>query len=211
MKLCLEASLAFYIPVDHALIPWLLEHTCLILNTTAVGPDGRTARTRVRGRKFSQRLLKFGEQVLYKLPVKGPLSAPDGNMGTRWREGAYLGHCPTSNVYTIGTSTGIVEARSLQRRPESDRWNAEQLASIKATPWSLREIAETTVTFQERAGHIGPSSLTAAPAAARRLRINQNDLDAHGYTDQCPQCDYIRRFSKPRPGHTHTMTGAERD
>ena len=57
MKLCLEASIAFYIPVDHALISWLLEHTCLILKTTAIGPDGCTAWTCARGRKFSKLFL----------------------------------------------------------------------------------------------------------------------------------------------------------
>ncbi len=42
LKLCLEDRIGRFIPVDHALVPWMLEHACLILNTTAVGPDGLT-------------------------------------------------------------------------------------------------------------------------------------------------------------------------
>ena len=58
-------------------------------------------------------MLGFSEQVLYKLPPKGPFSKPDGNMGTRWREATYLGHSMTSNVYRLGTPEGLHEARSL--------------------------------------------------------------------------------------------------
>ena len=164
LKLCVEARIDRYVPIDHALIPWMLEHACLILNTTAVGPDGLTAWARTRGRKFNQRMLGFSEQVLYKLPTKGPLSKPDGNMGTQWREATYLGHSMTSNVYRLGTPEGVHEARSLCRRPESERWDAACLATIKATPWSLREKPETTVTFRDPAEVTGEASEAAAPA-----------------------------------------------
>ena len=78
LKLCLESRIQHRIPIDHAIVPWLVTHACLILNTSAVGPDGITAWTRARGRPFTQKPLHFGEKVLYKLPVKGPFSQPDG-------------------------------------------------------------------------------------------------------------------------------------
>ena len=62
MRLCLESRVQRKIPVGHALVPWLLEHACLVLNTTSVGPDGQTAWQRVRGRPFTQRLIAFGEK-----------------------------------------------------------------------------------------------------------------------------------------------------
>ena len=49
LKLCLEARIERYIPVEHAIVPWLLEHTSLILNTSGVGPDRHTAWARARG------------------------------------------------------------------------------------------------------------------------------------------------------------------
>ena len=104
MKLCLEARIGKYVPVNHAIVPWLLQHVCIILNSTVRGADGVTAWSRCRGRSFGQKLLGFGEVVLYKLPTKGPLSAPDGNMGTRWRSGVFLGYHRSSNVYLIGTA-----------------------------------------------------------------------------------------------------------
>ena len=82
--MCLESTIERRIPEDHALIPWLLEHTCLIPNACVKDPDGLTAWYRVRGRNFHRQMAGFSEQVFYKLPGKGPLSKPDGNMGTRW-------------------------------------------------------------------------------------------------------------------------------
>ena len=72
LKLCLEARVDKYLPVDHALISWLVEHAALIINVRVKGSDGLTAWARVRGRAFNQRLMASGEKVLYKLPMKGP-------------------------------------------------------------------------------------------------------------------------------------------
>ena len=43
LKLCLEASIGHYVPVNHSLVPWLLQHTCVMLNARARGSDGLTA------------------------------------------------------------------------------------------------------------------------------------------------------------------------
>ena len=148
LKLCLESSIRRRIPKDHALMPWLLEHTCLILSTTVRALDGATAWRRIRGRDFHGNMAGFGEQVLYKLPGKGFLSKLEGNMGTKLEEGTYLGHSVSSNTYILDTPEGLVEARAIQRRPESERWSADALADIAATPWSILERPETRVIFR---------------------------------------------------------------
>jgi len=81
IKLCLEARIGKYIPVDHAIMPWMIEHVCLLLNVLVRGEDGITAWQRVRGRPFGQQMFGFGESILYRYPSKGPLHAPDGNIG----------------------------------------------------------------------------------------------------------------------------------
>ena len=205
LKLCLEERIQKYVPVDHALVSWLLVHATTILNSTVRGPDGLTAWARCRGRAFGQKLLNFGETVLYKLPTKGPLSAPDGNMGTRWKEGVFLGHSRSANVYVIGTSEGIKTGRSLQRRPADQRWNPEALAEIKATPWSERTRPERTVTF-ELPQDQGPAVPTAPTAAIRGMRLNQPDFDQHGYTEGCQQCDHMREHGRARRGTPHNHT-----
>ena len=117
LKLCLEQRLGKYVPVDHALLPWLLEHTCVLLDAKSRGHDGLTSWERIKGRKFNQLLLGFGETVLYKLPSKGPRANPDGNMGTRRLEGVVVGFGRPSNSYMIGTDGGVVAARTIYRRP----------------------------------------------------------------------------------------------
>ena len=203
LKLCLESQIEKYIPTAHSVIPWLLEHTALLLNVRSRGSDGLTPWARVRGRAFGQQIIGFGEVVLYKTPTKGPRSQPDGNMGTKWLEGIFMGYNRSSNTYRVIGKEGLDSPRSLMRRPEPDRWSADKLAEIKATPWSERQIPDLTVRFDEAATKVDPTA-TAAPTAPREFRINQSDLDQHGYTDGCPQCAHIQRYGRTRPGGRHT-------
>ncbi len=83
LKLCLQRRIGKALPAQHPLTSWLLEHTCLLLNACVRGEDGRTPWARVRGRAFGQRLIGFAEQVLWKLPTKGPQHDADGNMSAR--------------------------------------------------------------------------------------------------------------------------------
>lgn len=50
LELCLEARLGKYISTNHALTPWLLQHTCTILNAKSRGRHGLTCWERVKGR-----------------------------------------------------------------------------------------------------------------------------------------------------------------
>jgi hypothetical protein len=118
LKLCLENRIGSFIEIEHAIIPWLLEHTCMVLNTRSRGSDGRTPWMRIRGRSFNQALMGLCEQTLYKLPTKGPMANPDGNMGARYHDGGtFLGYSRSANVYIIATDPGVRFARSVMRRP----------------------------------------------------------------------------------------------
>ena len=44
LKLCNEARIDKFIPVDHPVVAWLLEHTCLILSVRVRGNDALTGR-----------------------------------------------------------------------------------------------------------------------------------------------------------------------
>ena len=101
LKLCLEARIGKVIPTNHALVPWLLEYAAMILAVTYVGPDGKTAWCRARGRNFKRSSLNFAELVIYKLPAKGPMHNPDDNMGSQWAEGVFLGYSRSSNTYIV--------------------------------------------------------------------------------------------------------------
>ena len=83
LKLCLEATLGRKIPNSHALVPWLVRHTALLLSVQSRLPDGLTPWARARGRPLSQKILGFGKLILHKLPSKGPRGQPEGTMGAR--------------------------------------------------------------------------------------------------------------------------------
>ena len=160
----------------------------------------------VRGRNFNCSGLNFAELVLYKLPAKGPMHDPDGNMGSQWAEGVFLGYSRSSNTYIVHNADGITTARTMRRRPESERWSADRLASLQATPWSIYERPATRVRFRVDAPAFTGEEAMESPAALRHMRINKDDLDRHGYTDGCVQCTYIRRHGRARPGATHSHT-----
>ena len=79
-------------------------------------------------------MLSFLKSVFYKLPTKGPQAAPDGNMGAKLAVGTFLGYSRNSNCYLVSTHSGVVPARSLQRRPVEERWRADEVAQVQATP-----------------------------------------------------------------------------
>ena len=204
LKLCLEARLQKYMPINHAVTPWLLEHVSMIINSRCRGSDGMTPWQRLKGRNFRQMILGFGENILYKLPSKGPRSQPDGNMGTRWLEGTFLGYSKSSNTYIIATEDGITTARSLYRRPMANRWNHEKVAAIAATPWSIRDkpvpaqLADNAEATTEQTEPPQPAPIPHA------FRIAYQDLVEHGFTRDCPQCEHNELHGKSKPGLSHT-------
>ncbi len=52
LRLCLGSHIGRFMPINHAVVSWLLGHTCLILNVRSRGTDGITHWERVKGRPF---------------------------------------------------------------------------------------------------------------------------------------------------------------
>ncbi len=205
IKLCTQRRIGQEIPPTHPLSTWLLEHVCLLLNALHVGEDGKTAWKRLRGRDFGQRLIGFAENVFYKQPPKGPQHDVGGNMTARMFPGVFLGYHHTSNCYRVATAEGnVIKARSLLRRPLADRWNAETIKAIVATPWSLRSVANP-----ERIELGKPVEKDEKPQdeqipMPRRLRITIKTLEEYGTTDGCAQCSHVRAFREAKPGLMHS-------
>ena len=108
--MCTEERLNKHIPVDYPIAAWMLEHTCLLLNTMVRGTDGLTAWAMVKGRSFGQQLVGFGESVIFKHPVKGPRHAPDGNMGALGDTAICIGFNVHSSTLRLYAANGPIEA-----------------------------------------------------------------------------------------------------
>ncbi len=206
VKLCIEQRVDKRIPVDHPFIAWMMEHASLLLNAMVRGTDGLTAWMRVRGRSFGQPLVGLGEMVLYKHPIKGPRHDPEGNVGAQGGEGIFIGFNRNNHTFTISLTDGqLVAARSITRRPESERWSPEAMAGVRVMPGERRQRAQRErIRFEDGASDTRPTADAARPKPVRRMRIDKEDLDKHGYDSSCPQCQHIIKYGRARPGGQHT-------
>ena len=63
-KLDLEERVKQVIPMDWAVLEWMIEHVCDVMNKTVIGKDGRTAYERVKGKKAKAEFLRFAEPIM---------------------------------------------------------------------------------------------------------------------------------------------------
>ena len=192
LKLSTERRLGRRIPARHALMSWLVEHVAWILTIRLRGEDGRTAYHRVRGRGFAKRMLVFGEQCLYKLPMKGPRHDARGKLAERWRRGIFLGFSRYSAEYILWDEKEIVKARAHQRLRVELRWPDgvheainEDAHSTYAPmdPERFEEIPET-----------GEGPQPALPRGAQTIQIKRADWEKYGSTPGCPKCAHALAY-----------------
>lgn len=62
----LESRLKEKAKMDRAVVDWMAEHACTLINRCQVGEDGKTPIRRITGREHGQHLVEFGEQFLAK-------------------------------------------------------------------------------------------------------------------------------------------------
>lgn len=69
LKLALEHGLGVNIPMGHAVMHWLIQHTSLVLTNYDPGSDEhRTGHERVHGDACTARMPEFGEATMWYLP-----------------------------------------------------------------------------------------------------------------------------------------------
>ena len=116
-----------------------------------------------------------------------------------------MGYNLHSNTFRILGESGAVAPRSMTRRSQAERWNAEALARVRVTPdTSYTPVGRGQVRFADPPTATGPTTDVVKTSGLRKLRINQSDLDEFGYYATCPQCTHVQRHGKPRAGATHT-------
>ena len=72
------------LPSKHPVFRWLAEHTASLINRFKVNADGRTAFQALHGKKYTEKVIEFGEQVLYNVPRK-----LRSKLTRRWCVGTY--------------------------------------------------------------------------------------------------------------------------
>jgi len=221
LRACIENRIKRKIPVTHCVFYSLIEHAAWLLTTRLCQSDGITAYKRLRGVNFNTRLLGFGELCLYKVPKKAPEFSLDGKLGSNWHDGIFLGYSRDSNEFVLWSTSAkkIVRARSVQRKSESARWNADALQEVNQRPQDFlcRAIAAPTGWREPNRGFVSrPAPEDEVPKTRQAyipdLTITVKDVEEHGPTELgCPRCDYITEHGDARRyGYAHSKACRER-
>ena len=83
------------------------------------GKDGKTALERHMVQKHLRPMAEFGETVMY-LPMN-PQHSPNPCAESRFRDGLWLGLGMRTGKVHMGTPTGVVKARTVKRKIDSER------------------------------------------------------------------------------------------
>ena len=126
MKDALDARYKMKVPSDRCALSWLVGYAGTLVTKFAVGAWQKTAYQRLRGKPFKQQLPELGECILYLPPNK---------LDARFEHGVYLGLHNASNELHIGCDTGVVEVRTMRRRPPSSQRVPEEFGKVRGVPW----------------------------------------------------------------------------
>ena len=147
--------------------------------------------------------------------------AADGKLSVKWGEGVFLGYSKDSNEFVLWdiVAKTVTRARSIQRRPESARWSADEPMAINQRPGDSLYRATTPVSgrheadqgFEQRLAPEDEAPKTRA-TSSRDMKVTMGDLKKYGYTEiGCPRCDYIKQHgSGANCGHPHSKICRDR-
>jgi hypothetical protein len=123
-----------------------------------------------------------------------------------WKEGVFVGVRGQSGEIAISTKDGVFNTRTVQRRPQDERWSATSVDEVAWVPWWLNEADPKcdgekleTVKLSEKA--VVEERVEAERAVPTRFAISKDDLLKHGYSAKCPGCKAILRGTA-RQGHS---------
>ncbi|MCP4195181.1 MAG: hypothetical protein GY768_31660, partial [Planctomycetaceae bacterium] len=127
LKIGVQREYKIVLSVKHPISPWLMKHACRLLNRFQQHEDGLTSYQRRWGKTCPLPLCESAEQVLFRIPQRGPRR----KFEDVWFPGIWLGRDPDSSEILIGTSTGVFKVRSIRRRLQENRFQVALLESFK--------------------------------------------------------------------------------
>ena len=186
-KLALESRIGATIPSTHPICHWLIEHASNMITKLHVGDDGQTGYSRLHGKDTSERLVEFGERVMFFIPKKSR-----AKLDMRWRYGVWIGRSMSSDESFVATADGsVTKARAVVRLVEAARWNKPMIEAIRGTPMDMKSGPALEKIDAEPHPHLGLDDALeeAQPKQRMRMRITIQDLQKYGHTDGCPRCE----------------------
>ena len=119
--------------------------------------------------------------------------------------GTYVGIDRRTGQYMLHTGEGMVYARTVFRLPEANKWDKDELAKIKATPWSLHTPKDPEVVFKEKKDVEQQEETKSKITIARQPHLKASDFVEYGLTRGCPKCDHEISYGPGRTGKPHSQ------
>ena len=133
----------------------------------------------------------IGERVMWFVPKK--LRA---KLDQRWRYGIFVGRSLSSDQNFIGLINGdVVCARAMVRTVPTIRWNSDRVSKVRATPMTYTSSSQDQIEEEaEPHSHDDPTrDAEDLDRNARRVPLYDADVQAHGFTEGCPRCSFLRQ------------------
>ena len=190
----LEEKVNQKLPTDAVVLQWLVRWVAMLHSRFRLGPDGKSAYERQRGRKCRLEVIPFGETVHYR-----KLSDDNQNkLESQWEKGIWLGHARGSNEVLVGTRVGVVRAWAIKRNAEGERWCAADILNMQGTPARPNpQMPGNDVPIHIHVPlDLGPDVEEVRPPRVetepRRTYLKAKDFEEHGYTVDCEGCRRLR-------------------
>ena len=206
LKIGLERRIKERIGARWPILHWIVEHACTVINRCQVGHDGMTPYRRLVGKDSPQRFLEIGESVLAK-PKRKPESNRKRALRSKWVHGTWVGMTQRTNEHLVVLAQGgpAVRVRTVKRKPLEDRWDADAVREVKATPYKPnpkdQSQAEVHDASRGQGDEVLPvievrgdgTQLEEAEVEEREVRrrdfkITKRILEKYGYDPDCPGC-----------------------
>ena len=209
LKSAFEARLNLRLGSTHPAMKWLVEYASVLLSKYAVGEDGRTAYQRLHGRQAQERLVEFGEKVLFFIP-----KARRAKLDKRFGLGVYLGRALWGDENYIARADGsVIRSRGLARLSPKLRWDARWFEAIKGTPNEMMTTHDAAEVEASNAPHAQAYSeldkkTTEDPGteskAPNSMRLTKEICTQYGFSKNCPRCRYYQtgRSTLSKSNHT---------
>ena len=124
LKIGLEQRIGIKIPTSFKIMEWIVELAPVIINRCLVEHDGKTSYPRL-----------MGKRVLAKV-VRSTKSTTTRALQPRWEDAIRAGVARRSNEHIVVLEQGgqAIRCRWVKRRPEVNKWDAEKIRNIVASP-----------------------------------------------------------------------------
>ena len=132
MKDAVEAKTGHTLGRNTQLFSWLVEWAADSMNRYKVMSNGKTPFNMVNGRERHARVAGFGERILY-MPLRSRKQTKE-KLEMKLQYGHFIGISMRTDELLIGTSDGVVKARTIKRLIENERLQWRSLSNVKGTP-----------------------------------------------------------------------------